>query len=259
MLYYLPQVFIFIFGLAIGSFLNVCILRIPAKKKISEGRSECPECQNKIRFYDNFPVLSWVLLGGKCRNCKNPISKIYPFGELLTGILFLTVFYKFGLTKNLPEALIFVSVLLVVSFIDFEHQIIPNVVLLIGTVMIFMSRLILGFLDGMVFENLLAFLLGGGFGIGIIAFHFFLFFFLTKKAGFGMGDFKLMFFLGGFLGGFKAVVLFFLASFIGIFIFLVFKLLLKREISKFAFGPSLCLAAYCLIFIETKKIVGLLT
>lgn len=257
MIFYLPDIFIFVLGLAIGSFLNVCILRVPEKKKV-EGRSGCPKCGYEIKFYDNIPVLSWLFLGGKCRSCKNPISKIYPFGELLTGFLFLVVYQKYGLALRLPEALVFTSILIVVSVIDLRHQIIPNVVLLVGVVLVFVSRVCLGFLNENVFDEILSFAIGGGIGIGIITFHFLLFWLVTRKSGFGMGDFKLMFLLGAFLGGFKAIALFFLASFLGVILYLIFNLIEKEKVTQFAFGPALCLAAYIFIFIESSEIVKIL-
>ncbi|KAA3600938.1 MAG: prepilin peptidase [Calditrichaeota bacterium] len=257
MIFYLPDIFIFVLGLAIGSFLNVCILRIPEEKKI-EGRSGCPKCGYEIKFYDNIPVFSWLFLGGKCRNCKNPISKIYPFGELLTGILFLVVYQKYGLVLRLPEALVFTSILVVVSVIDFRHKIIPNVVLLVGVVLVFVSRVSLGVVNGNVLDEILSFVIGGGIGIGIITFHFLLFWIVTRKSGFGMGDFKLMFLLGAFLGAFKAIILFFLASFLGVILFLIFKSIEKEKVNQFAFGPALCLSAYIFIFIESSEIVNFL-
>lgn len=258
MIYYLPDIFIFVLGLAIGSFLNVCILRIPEKKKI-EGRSGCPNCGYKIKFYDNIPVLSWLILGGKCRSCRSPISKIYLFGELLTGILFLVVFQKYGLTLKLPEALIFTSILICIGVIDFRHQIIPNIILLVGVSLIFVSRVVLGILNDSVLDKIMSFAIDGGIGIGIITFHFLVFWVFTRKSGFGMGDFKLMFFLGAFLGGFKAITLFFLASFLGVILYLILKSFENEKITHFAFGPSLCLSAYILIFIERSDIVRILT
>lgn len=118
----------FMFGSIIGSFLNVVIHRVPLEESIIFPNSACPKCNQKIKFYDNIPVISWLLLGGKCRNCKNPISLRYPAIELITGFLFFVTFLQIGLTEFLPVALIFVTVMIPLIFIDAEHQILPNVI-----------------------------------------------------------------------------------------------------------------------------------
>src|SRR5580658_6714668 len=100
-------VFVFAFGLIIGSFLNVCILRIPEGKSIVLPPSACPRCGEPIRPYDNIPVVSYILLAGKCRNCKTPISPIYPLVELLTAVLFFACYWAFGFTADTLKWCIF--------------------------------------------------------------------------------------------------------------------------------------------------------
>lgn len=121
-------IFFFIIGTLIGSFLNVVIHRVPLEKSIVFPNSACPGCQNTIRFYDNLPILSWLILGGKCRTCKNPISARYPAVELLTGIIFLITYWQIGFNPFLPVALAFVSAVVALIFIDAENMILPNVI-----------------------------------------------------------------------------------------------------------------------------------
>ncbi|QYO63190.1 prepilin peptidase [Leptolyngbya sp. 7M] len=121
-------VFAFIFGSAIGSFLNVVIHRVPREESIVFPGSACPGCGNSIKPYDNLPIISWILLGGKCRNCKNPISIRYPAVEFLTGCLWILVFWQVGFTPFLPISLAFVSAIVALMFIDAEHMILPNVI-----------------------------------------------------------------------------------------------------------------------------------
>lgn len=128
----LPQfvgyIFFFTLGAIIGSFLNVVIHRVPLEESVVFPNSACPNCKNPIKSYDNLPIVSWLLLGGKCRNCKNPISPRYPAVEFLTGLLFLLVFWQIGFNPFLPIALIFVSAMVALIFIDAEHMILPNVI-----------------------------------------------------------------------------------------------------------------------------------
>ena len=121
-------IFFFIIGSMIGSFLNVVIHRVPHEESIVFPNSACPKCKNPIRPYDNFPIFSWLFLGGKCRNCKNAISARYPAVELLTGMLFVAVFWQIGFNPFLPVSLVFVSAIVALIFIDAEHMILPNVI-----------------------------------------------------------------------------------------------------------------------------------
>src|SRR5437764_11292739 len=122
------------FGFAIGSFLNVVIHRIPRDESIVFPNSRCPECGAAIRPYDNVPVISYLILRGRCRNCRTPISARYPAVEALTGLLFALTFAHDGLAPGLPFDLIFVAVLVPLIFIDAEHMILPRVLRLPGVV-----------------------------------------------------------------------------------------------------------------------------
>ena len=128
----LPEViafiFIFVLGSLVGSFLNVVIHRVPREESIVFPNSRCPKCETAIKPYDNIPVLGWLMLGGKCRACKAPISVRYPAVELLHALLWVLVFWQIGFTPFLPVGFIFVSTLVALMFIDAEHMILPNVI-----------------------------------------------------------------------------------------------------------------------------------
>ncbi len=137
-----------IFGAIIGSFLNVVIHRVPREESIVFPNSRCPSCSAVIVFYDNIPILSYLLLGGKCRGCKKHISSRYPFVEFLTAMLFIAVAWHDGLSWALPFNLIFSAALLALVFIDAEHMILPNVITYPGIVFAVIARLALPYLTG---------------------------------------------------------------------------------------------------------------
>lgn len=124
----IAYIFVFIFGGLVGSFLNVVIHRVPREQSVVFPNSRCPKCETAIKPYDNLPIVSWLILGGKCRACKAPISARYPAVELLHALLWVLVFWQVGFTPFLPVGLIFVSVITALMFIDAEHMILPNVI-----------------------------------------------------------------------------------------------------------------------------------
>ncbi|HEV8427049.1 MAG TPA: prepilin peptidase [Pyrinomonadaceae bacterium] len=137
-----------VFGAIIGSFLNVVIHRVPLEESIVFPNSRCPSCGAVIAFYDNIPVLSWVMLGAKCRRCKERISIRYPAVELLTAALFVGVAWHDGLTAALPFDLVFASALLALVFIDAEHMILPNAITYPGIVFALVARIVIPYLTG---------------------------------------------------------------------------------------------------------------
>lgn len=169
---------IFILGLCVGSFLNVCIYRIPKKESIVFGASHCTKCHTPIKPYDLIPLISYLLLGGKCRFCKNKLSIRYPLIELLTGVLYVVVFFIFGLSLKTLIGFLFVSILIVASFIDLDTLEVPNrlvlLILLLALIhCIFVQDVplienIIGFFAASVPFLLLAFLSHGGMGGGDI-------------------------------------------------------------------------------------------
>lgn len=124
---FIACLFFFVLGACIGSFLNVVIYRVPNEMSLFTG-SACPNCKSAIKFYHNIPILGWLMLGGRCSNCKEPISKRYPAIELLTALVFCLVYWQIGLTVYLPVALAFTAAMLALIFIDAEHMILPNVI-----------------------------------------------------------------------------------------------------------------------------------
>ena len=194
-------VFIFFFGLAIGSFLNVCIYRIPRTDISihSPRRSFCPECSKPISAYDNIPVLSYLLLRGKCRQCRAGISVLYPLIELATAGLFLVMYYRFGLTLEFLLALVFVTLLIPISVIDAQHYIIPNVLIATGLVLGFVIISVIAYQRADVWYLLIRLIgaVAGGSVLWLIAVVGSA---ILRKKAMGGGDIKLMALNGLFLG-----------------------------------------------------------
>jgi leader peptidase (prepilin peptidase) / N-methyltransferase len=257
---YLVPLIVFVFGAVIGSFLNVCIYRIPRSKSIVKPNSFCPNCEKPIEFYDNIPIVSYILLGGKCRYCENKISKRYPFIELLTGALFLMFYTKLGLTLELFVTLLFVILLIVIAFIDLEFQIIPDVLsiggLVAGLVLAVFRPMFLhlgpkfGFLDA-----LYGVLIGGGV-LFVIAYGYQL---ITKREGMGGGDIKLLAMIGAFIGIKGGVFSLVAGSLLGTIVGIPL-MLAKKQDTKYAipFGPFLSLGALMFLFSGDRLIYGFL-
>ncbi len=230
--------FVFILGAVVGSFLNVCIYRVPAGVSIVSPRSRCPQCEAPIRWYQNIPVLSWLLLGGKCANCKEPISWRYPFVELLTALLFAGIFLTFGFQPATPIYWIMAAILVTVTFIDLDHQIIPDVISLPGIVVGFLGSFFIPWITW--FDSLMGIIAGGG-SLLLIALTYE---FLTKKEGMGGGDIKLLAMLGAFLGWQAIFPVIFISSMVGTAVGVPLMLWRKAD-SKLAlpFGPFLAFGA----------------
>jgi leader peptidase (prepilin peptidase)/N-methyltransferase len=237
------NIFAFIVGAAIGSFLNVCIFRIPAESSIIKPSSQCPSCHHPIRFYDNIPIISFILLRARCRDCGEKISWRYPLIELITALLTLLLFMKFGLTLNFLVFFIFTAVLIVISFIDLDHQIIPDILSLPGIPIFFLAAVFIVKVPW--HEALIGLLVGGGvlFLIALI------YEFITKREGMGGGDIKLLAMIGGFLG-WKSLIFVLLFSSLAGAIVGITAMVIKKQDMKYAvpFGPFLSLAAIAYIF-----------
>ncbi len=185
---------IIVVGLLIGSFLNVCIVRLPLDESIVSPRSRCPRCEHQLPWWANVPVLSYVALRGRCAFCAEPISFRYPLVELLTAGLFALAYWRFGFTLQGAIAAAFVSALVVVTFIDIDHRIIPDVVSLPGIVIGFGASWIPG---GITPGSSAAGLLLGG---GLLAAIAWAYAWWTNRDGLGMGDIKLLAMIGAVLG-----------------------------------------------------------
>lgn len=246
----ITEIFFFLLGSAIGSFLNVVIYRLPREKSIVRPPSGCPNCQKPIRFYDNIPILSYILLRGKCRDCGTKISIRYPFVELLTGILFLVLYQKFGLTFELAVFIVFVSLLIAISFIDLDFQIIPDVLSLGGVGVGFLLaifRPLFRYMDPKfgILDSLYGILLGGGLLFAIA----WLYQFFTKREGMGGGDIKLLGMIGAFCG-IKGVIFSLVSgSVLGTIVGIPLMMAKGRD-TKYAipFGPFLSLGALIYAF-----------
>jgi leader peptidase (prepilin peptidase)/N-methyltransferase len=237
------EIMIALIGAAIGSFLNVCIRRIPAGESLVLPASHCPKCNYSIKFYDNIPIISYVLLGGKCRNCRTGISLQYPLVELLTAVMALLLFWKFGLNLKLFISFLFTCSLIVITFVDLEHQIIPDVITLPGIPIFFLMAV---FAMGIPWlDAALGLLIGGGI-LYVIALGYEL---LRKTEGMGGGDIKLLAMLGAFYGWKSLFFILFVSSFLGAIVGLT-VMLIKGKDMKYAvpFGPFLSLAAVSYIF-----------
>ncbi|GAB5046436.1 prepilin peptidase [Thermodesulfovibrio sp. TK110] len=249
------EILIFIVGLIVGSFLNVCIYRIPRKLSIIKPASYCPSCGNSIKPWHNIPVLSFLFLKGKCAYCGTKISLRYPVVELLNGILYVLAYLNFSLLF-LPFVLIFISALIVISFIDLDFQIIPDQIsiplIFLGIILSFFSgpQKIVDFLgcpshnslnlaQG-IKDSLIGIVVGGG-SLLIVS--------LISKGGMGGGDVKLNAAVGAFLGWKSALLTIFIGSLAGSIIGIL--ILKKTGNRKIPFGPFLSLGALiCLFFGE---------
>jgi len=237
----------FVLGAVIGSFLNVCIWRIPDGKSIVAPASHCPKCGNPVRFYDNIPLVSWIVLRGRCRDCGEPISPRYPLVELLTALLSLAVAWLYGPSLQYLAAFLFAAALVVITFIDLDHQIIPDVISLPGIPVFFLlAWLVMGV---PFWESLFGILIGGGF-LYLIAVGYEL---LTKREGMGGGDIKLLAMIGAFLGWKSLFFVVFMSSILGALVG-VALIASRGKDMKYAvpFGPFLSIAAVMYLFVGVQ-------
>ncbi|MFZ3063426.1 MAG: prepilin peptidase [Actinomycetota bacterium] len=254
-------IFLFVLGLSVGSFLNVVIYRLPRKESLITPPSSCPNCHIPIKWYDNIPVVSFIILRGRCRNCGQRISLRYPIVELFTGILFVFVFLKVvGVPSStfdgppppsigyqeiirLIAYLFFVSILVAIAYIDAEHQVIPNRIVypsfVIGSALIIIAD------PGNFLFYLAGFAVGGGL-LFLIS--------LFKEGGMGGGDVKLAALMGIFLG-LQVLLALFIGFLVGAIVGITLALFKKRSIKEpIAFGPFLALGGLITLFYGTPII-----
>lgn len=238
---------IFLFGLAIGSFLNVCIRRIPRDESVVSPASRCPACRAPIKPYDNIPVLSWLLLGGRCRNCRTRISPLYPVVELLTGLLFLACYFVFGATIEALKWVVFSGLLVVLTIIDWRKRILPDKVNFTGfglglgfslfvpvndSTGLWVSNRLFDYPPPEPVISLADALAGGAVGIGFLFLVPKLYYWvkgvlrawrhhradlrgLPWQKGMGLGDLKMMLMVGAFFGPKLTLLVIFLGSLLG--------------------------------------------
>lgn len=223
----------FIYGIVFGSFFNVVGLRVPKKESIITPPSHCTTCKRKLQAVDLIPVFSYLFLKGKCRRCDSKISAIYPFMEFMTGSLFALAYYMLGFSLELIVAILFMSLLIIITVSDIAYMLIPNKILLPFAVLLFFARM---------FSPLtpwLGSLVGAAVGFGVL-----LLIAVVSKGGMGGGDIKLFFVIGLVLGPVQTLLTLFLAALIGSIIGVI---ILKRtgqgRKTPIPFGPSIALAA----------------
>lgn len=247
-LHVLVSIFAFVFGAVIGSFLNVVILRLPNhNSSIAYPASHCPQCSTTLRWFDNIPLLSYVLLVGRCRYCRASISLQYPVVELLMALLSLAVYVQFDLTVTAAGYLLFCAALLTIIWIDIYHQIIPDTISLPGIVIGFCFSFITPVLTWQ--DSLIGLVAGGG-SLYLIALFYLL---LRKQDGMGGGDIKLLAMIGAFLGWQSLLFVVFFSSLTGAIVGIA--CIIRQgsgTATRIPFGPFLSLAALVFLFFEEQ-------
>jgi leader peptidase (prepilin peptidase) / N-methyltransferase len=224
--------FFFLFGIVIGSFLNVCIARIPEGLSIVSPGSRCPRCEAPIKPYDNIPVLGWLLLHGKCRNCRLPISPMYPMVEFLNGVLFVLTYYTFGISLPAFKFLVFGCLVIILIVTDLRVRLLPDAVnwFGFGLALAFATRIppdgsrnirVLAHPVHPMLGGVLEALLGAAFGSFVLWGAAALYKLVRKREGMGMGDVKMMAMVGAFLGVRSAFLTILLGTLLGSVIGLV--------------------------------------
>lgn len=262
----ISRIIVFCFGSMVGSFLNVCIHRMPLGESIVWPRSYCPKCKKRILGYDNIPFISFIMLGGKCRFCKAKISLRYFIVELLTASMFVVLFNRYGLDYDFFVYMFFICSLIIATFVDIQHRIIPDEISVGGMILGFVLTSIRGFsLEPLSYNfrpmlnSFTGILIGGGIIYLTGRLFDLVYFKLLKKPpiqgeteSMGGGDVKLLAMMGAFMGWQKAVLTFFLAPFFGAVIGII-NLIAKKD-HTIPYGPFLSLAALMSLFWSDKII-----
>ena len=257
----IEKIFVFVFGSIVGSFLNVCIHRMPSEGySLVRPSSHCPHCKKPISWFDNIPLLSYMLLAGKCRSCRKPISLRYFIVELLTAAAFLFLYDNFGFSYNFLFCALFICLLIVATFVDIAHRIIPDEISVGGIVAGFILRSAAGIsvkppaFDYHPLLNSLFGIIAGGGIIYLTGLLFDLVYFKLLKRppiqgeteSMGGGDVKLLAMIGAFLGWERALLTFFIAPFFGVVIGIIN--LVAKKYHTIPYGPFLSMAAVLSLF-----------
>jgi len=252
------QTLVALFGLAFGSFLNVCILRVPRRESIVSPASHCPACGHSIRWHDNIPVVSYVLLRGRCRNCGKRISPLYPLVEILTAAVFLLEFARYGLTPEFIKGVVFAMLMIILIFTDFRERRIPHKVTVFGMALgVALSAVVpvddrpigwilahWGFFPSEVLLSLMAALAGALIGGGLFFLVGEVFYHLRHKEGLGFGDVMLMLVVGVFFGPLLTLMTVLLGSLLGTFIAIPLTLVSSKfRDYQWPYGSFLAIAA----------------
>ena len=228
-------VIFFVVGAAIGSFLNVCIARWPLEQSIIRPPSRCPHCETPIKWYDNVPLLGWIRLGGKCRNCRAPISVVYPAVELAVALGWLLCALQFGGTFTAVRVAVFGTVRLGISITDAKHYLIPDGFTVFGLVFVLVTSVISGMRGEVTpFAGPWDALIGACAGAGAIAIVGWLGEVVLKKEAMGFGDVTLMAVVGAAVGPPRALVVIFLGAAVGAitFLFVVYPIVRFRGVNS---------------------------
>ncbi|MFH1984498.1 MAG: A24 family peptidase [Pseudomonadota bacterium] len=234
----------FLFGACIGSFLNVCIYRLPGGRSLAWPPSHCPSCSHPIRFYDNVPIVSYLILMGKCRHCRGTISPRYPLVEAITGLAAAATVVRFGVTLPALVYFVFIAALIVVTFIDIDTQRIFDVITLPGILIGVLSAAILPKMG--IVDALLGALVGGG-SLYLVAWMYIA---IKKQEGMGGGDIKLLAMIGAFLGWKGVIMTIFVGSVTGTVAGLL-QMTIGRRLDgrlRIPFGPFLAIGAVTYLF-----------
>lgn len=254
---FIIQTFVFLLGAIVGSFLNVCIVRLPYERSVVTPPSHCPKCKKNIAWYHNIPMISYLVLGGKCHHCKERFSFRYFLVELITAITFLLFYLHIDSLRLVVPYLVMTCGFIVATFVDFEHRIIPDEVSVGGMVVGLVFSLFIPELHGVVIEtdqfflipylksfgwSVAGVLIGGGsiYAMGMLGD------FLFKKESMGGGDIKLLAMIGAFLGWKLAILTFFVAPFFGAVYGVIEKI--RTNDTAIAYGPFLVAGALISLF-----------
>ncbi len=234
---FLP-IFVFLFGTAIGSFSNVCIYRLPRRISIVTPSSRCSACGKSVSPFDNIPIISFIMLGGKCRFCRSPISWQYPVVEIITGLIYLFLYFKFHISFLFIVFAVLCASLIIIAFIDLEHKIIPDVITIPGIIIGLAVSFTMPHIT--VLNSVKGLLVGGGLFYAVA---------VLSRGGMGGGDIKLIAMIGAFLGWKSTLLTIFLGSLIGSVAGITLIVLKKKgRKDMIPFGPFLSLGAIISIF-----------
>lgn len=249
---YIFITYIFIIGTVFGSFFNVCIFRIPNKESISNPQSYCYKCNNRLTYLDLIPILSWILLKGKCRYCGQKISLRYPLIELLTGILFIIIYNVHGLNFITINYLVLTSLLIIITFIDIDYYIIPDSMIILGSIFELLFNLTN---KGISIRNSI---IGGVVCSGVMLILITLIELVVKKEVMGGGDIKLFFMIGLFLGLKLGLLTILLSIYVGAFygiVTIIYSKIKKQEYNSIIpYGPFISVGAIISVLCGTNII-----
>ena len=255
-LFYILCGFSFAMGACIASFLNVVIWRVPRGESIVSPPSHCPKCNAEIKWYQNIPILAWLALRGKCANCRAPISPRYILIETLGGLLFLAAFMRYGLTLTTPAMWIWLSLMIVGSMIDFDHQLLPDFVTVGGMIL----GLVFNGAISVLFHSssfILHSLIGLVFGFGLLWLVRFLGSKAFKREAMGLGDVFLMGAVGALFGPVAVLVTLILSSVFGSVVGVGMILLNKAKLGRMVeipYGPYICMGCLAWMFCGAKLV-----